>query len=181
MWRLIVGIPLLVISLNSACSSGAVTEEEYEVYSYLIDNWFRPNPMPIRCPYIVLGDRTIVPPRARNELRKQWRLISRSAWADFDEKNQESWPLVDRFFTGTRCYVVSVGKPGVYDFRGFEKQFPRSCATVVFSRVGFASRGRFAVVYVHDLYAFDMSPALNRYYFLTKEGAGWRILRNSSP
>ncbi len=165
--------------MNSACSSSTVTEEEYEVYSYLIDNWFMPNPTPIRCPYIVLGDRTIVPPRAKNAVRNQWSLLTRSAWVDFDEKNHESWPLVDRFFTGTRCYLVSIGKP--YDFRAFEERFPRSCATVVFSRVGFASRGRFAVVYVNDLYAFDMSPTLDRYYFLERQGTGWRILGDFAP
>ena len=181
MWRLIIGAPLLVISLNSACSSGAVTEEEYEVYSYLIDYWFRPNPTPIRCPYIVMADHTIVPPRAKNEVRAQWSLLTRSAWLDFDEKNQKSWPLVDRFFTGTRCYLVSASKPGWYDFRAFEERFPRSCATIVFSRVGFASRGRFAVVYVNDLYAFDMSPALDRYYFLAKAGTGWRVLGDFAP
>ncbi len=176
---MMMGTSLLVVLVSSACSSGSVSEEEYEVYSYLIDYWFMPNPTPIRCPYIVIADRTVVPPRAKNAVRKQWSLLSRSAWTDFDEKNQESWPLVNRFFTGTRCYLASVGEP--YDFRGFERQFPRSCATLVFSRVGFASRGRFAVVYVNDLYAFDMSPTIDRYYFLAKERTGWRKVGDFAP
>ena len=172
MRRLIVGL-LFSISLNPACSSSAVGDEEYEVYSFLIDSMFKADPFFYT--YVVVGDRTIVPPRAKKEVREQWSLLTHAAWSDFDDKNRQSWPLVDRFFTGTRCYLVDLGSP--YDRSAFRKRFPNSGATVVLSRVGFASRNRFAIVYVHDLnYDMGYSPALHRYYFLARDGTGWRIL-----
>ena len=156
-------LPLLLLSVQS--HAAAPSAIDYTVYSAVLDGAFSDRMIQDsgKVPRFVIRDSTeskgLVTAGLRTEfMRRQFGLFSsayESTLDDFESKNQTSVRLAPKAFSSrgtveiaTRKDLPPDGDPERY-WQDYYRKFPRARGLIAFSRPGFDSDRKYALVYFH--------------------------------
>ena len=130
--------------------------EEYAVYATVINELY----VAEQTKLVIIKDRTGLSHSISKDLNRELELAQRDMTAtsndtikDFQEKNQQSYPLDDSIRTKTKCLLIGEKEveeiyQDVDGWSNFYKKYPDSQGIMTLSRVGFNKDLNQALVYV---------------------------------
>jgi hypothetical protein len=184
--NLIFGILLVVIValitsffvLNNVPPQTPITNEEYNVYSALINSKY----MSDRIELIVIQDNTTTSITVGGDFDRRYVRgmpeLQRETIENFKKINHQSYLLKRQFNLELNYILISqdemknIFKKG-YEWDDFYKKYPNSSGIIILSRVGFNSQKDQALVYISRW--IHRRSAAGYIVFLVKENNVWKI------
>ncbi len=172
-----------------------ITDEEYAVYSALIDSMFTGGRVTFdtkdQVKLLVIKDVTVDSSLRASHMEEQnWKelklvfpMLLQTALADFAAKNKELQPLKDKFNIKLKRTLIKkdeleqIFSESGNGWNGFYNKFPDSGGYIGVSRVGFDVRKKQALVYFeHNCYRLCAS---GHFVLLKMSEAGWKVVKRS--
>ena len=179
-------------SVRTVCQT-EISDEEYAVYSAVINKMFADGKVTFdtqeQVKLLVITDHTISLLRASHLEKQDWASLKQrlpeELWEiinDFAVKNKEPKQLKDNFKVELKRTLIKkdeieqMSKGEENAWKRFYKSFPNSGGYIGFSRIGFDTEKKQAVVYMeHNCHELCAS---GHFLLLKKTEEGWRVIKD---
>ncbi len=150
-----------------------IPDEEYTVYMAILGR---------NSEMFIVRDRSSVDDFGGNggDLKQSFDELKSETLEDFNSKNKESSRLEKKFPTKNTYVLISDEEIKKFfdkrlDWEGFYKKYPKSDGFSTFSRVGFSTDGKQALVFAAQ--SCGGLCGEGNYYFLKNENSEWKIIK----